>query len=49
MRLFEFLPWRDPPPVPWAKIDLGNGEFLEAEDVLEGHFHRIAATTVPVK
>jgi hypothetical protein len=54
MRLFEFWPLSDQPPKVVAqqacdKIDLGNGKFLAAEDVLEGHFHRLASTTVPVQ
>ncbi len=52
IRLFEFwlLPAQPPKAVDQtARIDLGNGNFLEAEDVLEGHFHRLASTTVPVQ
>jgi hypothetical protein len=52
IRLFEFwqLPAQPPKPVDEAaRIDLGNGNFLEAEDVLEGHFHRLSSTTVPVQ
>jgi hypothetical protein len=30
-------------------IDMGNGRFLTAEDVLEGHFHRLATKTVQVQ
>ena len=52
IRLFEFwqLPAQPQKAVDQqARIDLGNGNFLEAEDVLEGHFHRLASTTVPVQ
>ncbi|CAN5711245.1 hypothetical protein BH10CHL1_BH10CHL1_08280 [soil metagenome] len=52
IRLFEFwqLPGQPKKAVDQeARIDLGNGNFLEAEDVLEGHFHRLASTTVPVQ
>ncbi len=53
IRLFEFwqLPGQKPAvvdPQVRDKIDLGNGKFLEAEDVLDGHFHRLASTTVPM-
>lgn len=30
-------------------IDMGNGRLLSAEDVLEGHFHRLATRTVHVQ
>ena len=49
LRLFAYLPWSDPQPNQDQRIHLGNGQFLAAEDVLEGHFHRIALTTVPVQ
>ncbi|MEZ4863104.1 MAG: hypothetical protein R3C14_17425 [Caldilineaceae bacterium] len=32
-----------------GKVDLGNGRFLSAEDVLDGHFHRLSSTTVSVQ
>lgn len=49
MQIFDFWLWYEQLPGQGDKIDLGNGKFLEAEDVLEGHFHRIASTTVPVQ
>jgi hypothetical protein len=31
------------------KIDMGDGRFVTAADVLEGHFHRLATQTVTVQ
>jgi hypothetical protein len=31
------------------KIDMGNGRFATAADLLEGHFHRLATQTVTVQ
>lgn len=48
MQWADFWPFgdrqSDQPP-----IDMGNGRVLAAEDVLEGHFHRLAASTVQVQ
>ncbi|MCC6456730.1 MAG: hypothetical protein IT328_17380 [Caldilineaceae bacterium] len=34
-------------PLPRGEIDMGNGRVLGAEDVLEGHFQRVAARRQP--
>lgn len=48
MQWSDFWPFRDrqhdQPP-----INMGNGRFLTAEDVLEGHFHRLSTHTVQVQ
>jgi hypothetical protein len=48
MQWADFWPFQDrqsdQPP-----IDMGNGRVLAAEDLLEGHFHRLAAGTVQVQ
>lgn len=53
LQLFDYLPRRGRQPDPEQRVHLGNGQFLAAEDVLEGHFHRMAAapvsTTVPIQ
>ncbi len=54
MRLLEYLPWQGlkseaADSLGASQVDLGNGRFLNAEDVLDGHFHRIARATVPVQ
>ena len=54
MRLFEYLPWQGlkseaADALGASQVDLGNGRFLKAEDVLDGHFHRLATATVPVQ
>lgn len=47
--LFEYFQHGDQPPDESQRIHLGNGQFLNAEDVLEGHFHRLSSTTVPIQ
>jgi hypothetical protein len=38
IRFWGFLQFGDQPDAPAEKVDLGNGRFVEAEDVLESHF-----------
>ncbi|MDQ3250031.1 MAG: hypothetical protein M3Q45_12600 [Chloroflexota bacterium] len=49
IRLFNERRWPWAQPKELHKIDLGNGKFLAAADLLEGHFHRLATATVPVQ
>jgi hypothetical protein len=39
--------WRRDEPLPRGEVDMGNGRVLGAEDVLEGHFRRVAARRQP--
>jgi hypothetical protein len=43
--LLEWTKLRNEPPLAPTRVSMGNGRFLAAEDVLEGHFHRL--TTQP--
>lgn len=49
LQLFDYWPGRGRQPDPEQRVHLGNGQFLAAEDVLEGHFHQMATATVPVQ
>lgn len=52
MGLFKYLQWQPAEAIDRlsaSQIDLGNGRFLNAEDVLDGHFKRIATATVPIQ
>jgi hypothetical protein len=47
---WHFFPWRhDQQEDAGPSIDMGNGRFLTAADLLEGHYHRLAAQTVAVQ
>lgn len=48
-RLFEYFQLGSQPQDESERIHLGDGKFLNAEDVLEGHFHRLSSTTVPIQ
>lgn len=39
IRFWGFLQFQDQAALPAEKVDLGNGRFVEGEDVLESHFH----------
>ncbi len=39
IRFWGFLQLQDQSAAPAEKVDLGNGRFVEGEDVLESHFH----------
>ena len=38
IRYWGFLQFREQPTLPVLQVDLGNGRFVKAEDVLESHF-----------
>lgn len=49
IRFWGFLQFSGQPDVLIEKVDLGNGRFVEAEDVLESHFsHRLDAPRLTV-
>lgn len=49
IRLFDYFQLGDQPQDESQRIHLGNGQFLNAEDVLDGHFHRLSSTTAAVQ
>jgi hypothetical protein len=49
MQWAEIWPFRKQQSLEKAPIDMGNGRVITAEDVVEGHFHRLATTTVQVQ
>lgn len=49
MQWAELWPFWKQQPLEQTSIDMGNGRTISAEDVLDGHFHRLATTTVQVQ
>jgi hypothetical protein len=39
IRYWGFLQFREQPTLPVIQVDLGNGRFVKAEDLLESHFN----------
>ena len=39
IRYWGFLQFREQPTLPLLQVDLGNGRFVKAEDLLESHFN----------
>lgn len=47
---WHFWPWqREQPEDTGPAIDMGDGRYLTAADLLEGHYHRLATQTVTVQ